>query len=155
VSGGIASPVLTSALDGVEWSASSPCRFTSEERAPRYALDKRLSRPQIRSGFCEEEKNLALPEIEPGPSNPPLYRMSYPDYFPIPEIKRKVFTHVCSVEYFLYAISLKYSFPLRCPNQNCYVLNIICFSYGCYMFRLVYNFSITWSKYSLFFSKHN
>jgi hypothetical protein len=27
-------PFSTSALDGGEWSASRPCRFTSEERAP-------------------------------------------------------------------------------------------------------------------------
>jgi hypothetical protein len=32
VSGGIASSFLTSTLDGGEWSASRPCRFTPEER---------------------------------------------------------------------------------------------------------------------------
>jgi hypothetical protein len=33
-SGGIAPPFLTSTLDGDEWSASRPCRFTLRERAP-------------------------------------------------------------------------------------------------------------------------
>jgi hypothetical protein len=33
-SGGIAPPFFASALDGGEWSASRPCRFTPEERAP-------------------------------------------------------------------------------------------------------------------------
>jgi hypothetical protein len=33
-SGGIAPPFLTSALDGGEWSASLPGRFTPGERAP-------------------------------------------------------------------------------------------------------------------------
>jgi hypothetical protein len=32
--GGIAPPFLTSALDGVEWAASRPSRFTFEEKAP-------------------------------------------------------------------------------------------------------------------------
>jgi hypothetical protein len=32
--GGVAPPFLTSALDGGEWSASHPGRFTSWERAP-------------------------------------------------------------------------------------------------------------------------
>jgi hypothetical protein len=33
-SGGIAPPFLTLALDGGEWSASHPCRFTPAETAP-------------------------------------------------------------------------------------------------------------------------
>jgi hypothetical protein len=32
--GGIAPLFLTSTVDGGEWSASRPCRFTSEKRAP-------------------------------------------------------------------------------------------------------------------------
>jgi hypothetical protein len=59
-SGGIAPPFLTSELDGNEWSASCPGYFT-----PRW-----LGEPQSLSGLCGEEKNLALPGIEPGPSNP-------------------------------------------------------------------------------------
>jgi hypothetical protein len=31
---GITPHILTSALDGVEWSSSHPCRFTTRERAP-------------------------------------------------------------------------------------------------------------------------
>jgi hypothetical protein len=34
-------------------------------RGPRYPLDRRLGEPQSRSGRCGEEKNLALPGIEP------------------------------------------------------------------------------------------
>jgi hypothetical protein len=37
---------------------------------PQYPLDRRLGGPQIRSGSCREEKNLALLGIEPGPSIP-------------------------------------------------------------------------------------
>jgi hypothetical protein len=48
----------TSALDGGEWSASSPGRFTPKERAPRYPLDRRLGGPQSRYGRGGEEKNL-------------------------------------------------------------------------------------------------
>jgi hypothetical protein len=33
-SGGIALPLLTSALDGGEWTASRPSRYTPEDRAP-------------------------------------------------------------------------------------------------------------------------
>jgi hypothetical protein len=33
-SGGIAAPLLTSAVDGSEWSALRPCCFTPGERAP-------------------------------------------------------------------------------------------------------------------------
>jgi hypothetical protein len=33
-SGSIAPSFLTSALDGDEWSASRPCRYSSEKRAP-------------------------------------------------------------------------------------------------------------------------
>jgi hypothetical protein len=37
---------------------------------PRYPLDRRLSGYQNRSGRCGEEKNLALPGMEPGSSSP-------------------------------------------------------------------------------------
>jgi hypothetical protein len=37
-------------------------------KTPRYPLDKRLGGPPCQSGLCVEEKNLALPEIEPEPS---------------------------------------------------------------------------------------
>jgi hypothetical protein len=55
----ITPPFLTSALEGGEWSASRPCRFTPEERAPRYPLDRRLAGLQSRSGRYGEEKNVA------------------------------------------------------------------------------------------------
>jgi hypothetical protein len=41
-------------------------------KSPRYPLDRRLGGPQSWSGRCDE-KNLALPGIEPGPSSPSLY----------------------------------------------------------------------------------
>jgi hypothetical protein len=57
---------LPSALDGSEWSASCPGRFT-----PWYPLDRRLSGPQSRSGRRGEEKNSQPP---PGikPYIPPI-----------------------------------------------------------------------------------
>jgi hypothetical protein len=61
-SGGIAL-FLTSVEDGGEWSASCPCRFTSEKW---YPLDRRLGGPQSRSGrYGEEENPLHLSGIEP------------------------------------------------------------------------------------------
>jgi hypothetical protein len=44
----------------------------------RYTLDSRLGASKIRSGRYEEERNLlVLPGIEPRPSRPSLYRLSY------------------------------------------------------------------------------
>jgi hypothetical protein len=48
-------------------------------KSPRHPLDRRLGGRQSRCGCCGEEKNLALPGIEPGPSSQSLYRLSYPD----------------------------------------------------------------------------
>jgi hypothetical protein len=56
---------LTSALDGGEWSASRPGRFTPR-KSPWYPLDRRLDGPQNRSGYGGEEKNSqALLGLEP------------------------------------------------------------------------------------------
>jgi hypothetical protein len=60
---GITPPFFTSALDGDEWSVSRPFLFIPAER------------DQVLFGYeagwaHREEKNLALPEIEPGPSSP-------------------------------------------------------------------------------------
>jgi hypothetical protein len=44
-----------------------------------YPLDRRMGGPQIRSRHCGREKNHALPGIQPGPSSPSPYRLSYPD----------------------------------------------------------------------------
>jgi hypothetical protein len=45
----------------------------------RYPSD-RLGGPQSRFGHCGEWKNLAMRGIEPGPSSPSQYRLSYPDF---------------------------------------------------------------------------
>jgi hypothetical protein len=50
VNGGIASPFLTSALNGGEWSVSCSYCFTLRGNSPR------LDRPQSRSGRCAEKK---------------------------------------------------------------------------------------------------
>jgi hypothetical protein len=71
-SGGIAPRFLNPALDGDEWSASRPSRFTHRGKRPRYPLDMRPSGPQSRSGRgSEKEKfsSLPLPGIEPQSSN--------------------------------------------------------------------------------------
>ena len=47
--------ILTSALDGEEWSTSHPDRFTSRKE-PWYPLNRRLSGPQGRFGRFGEEK---------------------------------------------------------------------------------------------------
>jgi hypothetical protein len=69
-SGGIAPPFLASALDGGEWSASLPGRFTPGERAARYPLYLKLGRPSGRSGRYGEEKNIVsagnrTPAVQP------------------------------------------------------------------------------------------
>jgi hypothetical protein len=54
---------LISALDGCEWSASRPCRFTP---ISWYALDRKLGGPQSRSGRGGEEKiSQPPPGIDP------------------------------------------------------------------------------------------
>jgi hypothetical protein len=63
---GIAPRILTTAINGGEWSASRPCRFYPQGKSPRYPLDRRLGGPQSRSGRGGEEKNSQpLPELEP------------------------------------------------------------------------------------------
>jgi hypothetical protein len=73
-SGGVAPPLLISALDGGKWSASRPgCSFPPPpptEKRPRYPLDRRLGVPQSRSGLYGVEKNiLTLLGIETRQSN--------------------------------------------------------------------------------------
>jgi hypothetical protein len=58
-SGGIAPPVSTSALDGREWSAQRPGRYTPGKYR-RYPLDMRLGAPQSRTGRYAEDGNLVL-----------------------------------------------------------------------------------------------
>jgi hypothetical protein len=53
-------PFVTWALDGGEWSASTPSRFSPVERIP-LPLDGRLGGPQSQSERCEE-KSLAPAE---------------------------------------------------------------------------------------------
>jgi hypothetical protein len=63
---GMAPRILTSTLDGGEWSASRPGRFTPREIAPNYPLDRRPGGPQSRSGRGSEDKNSQpLPGLEP------------------------------------------------------------------------------------------
>jgi hypothetical protein len=56
---------------GTRWmlvAASSPGRFTAEEKSFRYPFYTRLGGPQSQSRLCGVEKNL-LPGIEPQSSN--------------------------------------------------------------------------------------
>jgi hypothetical protein len=58
-------------LDGSEWSASRPGRFTPRRKSPWYPMDRRLGGLQSRSGRGIEEKNfqpltgLELPITQP------------------------------------------------------------------------------------------
>jgi hypothetical protein len=72
-SGGIAPPLLTSVLEGGDWSASGSCRFIPGNH--------RLYGLQNRSGHYAEEKNLVLPGIEPSrpARSPSAYRLIYSD----------------------------------------------------------------------------
>jgi hypothetical protein len=49
---------LTSALDGGEWSASRPGRFTPQGKSPWYPWDRRLGGPQSRSERGDESQGL-------------------------------------------------------------------------------------------------
>jgi hypothetical protein len=58
--------ILTSALDGGEWSASRPRQLYLQGKSLWYTLDRRLDGPQSRSGRGGEEKNFQpLPGLEP------------------------------------------------------------------------------------------
>jgi hypothetical protein len=48
-------------------------------KSPWYPLDRRLGGPESWSGHCREKYNLAPPGIEPRPSSPLLYQLSYPE----------------------------------------------------------------------------
>jgi hypothetical protein len=59
--------VLTLALDGGEWSASRPGRFTPKERVPWYPLDRRLGGSQSRNSngnLSKSRPHLMLPSEE-------------------------------------------------------------------------------------------
>jgi hypothetical protein len=78
-SGGVAPPLLTSALDGGEWSASRPGRFTRKKRVPGTHWIGGLVNPRAGLDAVEERKILPLPGFDHRPSSPSLYRLSYPD----------------------------------------------------------------------------
>jgi hypothetical protein len=66
---GVATPYLTSALDGGEWLASRLGRFTPRNSL-WYPLNRRLGGPQNRSGRYGLEKNLMparsrIPAVQP------------------------------------------------------------------------------------------
>jgi len=60
--GGIAPHTLIFALDVGEWSVSCPCRLTPGGKCPRYPLERKLDRPQNRSGRGDEMKK-SLPYL--------------------------------------------------------------------------------------------
>jgi hypothetical protein len=72
-SGVIALPFLTSTLDGGEWSASHPGRFTPRKRAPGTHWIGGWVGPRAGLDDVEKRKVLPLLGIEPGPSSPSLY----------------------------------------------------------------------------------
>jgi hypothetical protein len=80
--GGVAPPFLTSALDGSEWSASRPCRFTPGERAPGthwigcwVGLSPGLDAVEKRKILHCGESNPGSPALSPS-----LYWLRYPNF---------------------------------------------------------------------------
>jgi hypothetical protein len=69
------------ALDGGEWSASCPCRFTSGERAPGTCWIRGWVGPRFGLDAVEKRKILHSQESNPDrlACSPSLYRLSYPD----------------------------------------------------------------------------
>jgi hypothetical protein len=75
VSGGVPSSFLTSALDGGDWSASRPCRFTPGERA--YITDWIGGWVDSRAGL-EAVKGKAIPvTVRGGPQGFEMSRLSH------------------------------------------------------------------------------
>jgi hypothetical protein len=76
---------LTSALDGGEWSASRPGRFTPVEIAPGSHWIGGWVGPRTGLDAVEKRKILYCQEPNPGrrDRSPSLYRLSYP-CFPTP-----------------------------------------------------------------------
>jgi hypothetical protein len=79
--------LLTSAIDGGEWSSSRPGRALPRGKDPRYPLYRRLGGSQRLCAQRIEEKSLPLPGIEPrSPGRPvcsqTLYWLSYPALHP-------------------------------------------------------------------------
>jgi hypothetical protein len=74
IGGGGIAPLLTTALDRGEWSASLQRLLYPQGKSARYPLDKRLSGPQSRSGHCGEEKNLLPP---PGNRTPVILPLAH------------------------------------------------------------------------------
>jgi hypothetical protein len=56
---------FTSALNGGEWSASSPGRLCPQGKNPRNPLDGRLDGPQRRSGRGEEKNAILTVTVGP------------------------------------------------------------------------------------------
>jgi hypothetical protein len=80
---GVAPPFLTSALDGGEWSASRPGRFTSQKESPGNLWIGGWLGPRVGLVFMMKRNILHLPGIEPRPSSPlpVVYQLSYPSFF--------------------------------------------------------------------------
>jgi hypothetical protein len=68
--GGIAPPFLISILDGGEWSASLPRRFTTRETAPGTHWIGDWVGPRAGMDAVEKVKSFPLPGIEPLSSSP-------------------------------------------------------------------------------------
>jgi hypothetical protein len=84
----MAPPFLNMALDGGEWSASRPGRFTPGERAPYTHWIGGWVGPRAGMDDVDDRKFLTLPGLEHRPlgraaRSQSLYRLSYPgSYLP-------------------------------------------------------------------------
>jgi hypothetical protein len=74
----MAPPLLTSALDGGEWSASRPGRFIHRDRAPVVHWIEVSLGPIAGLGFKEKRKVLTPPIFKRPACSALLYRLSYP-----------------------------------------------------------------------------
>jgi hypothetical protein len=67
-------------IDGGEWSASHPCRFTRWEIARGTSWIGGRVDPRVGLDAVEKRNVLPLMVIVPGTSTPSLYRLRYPGF---------------------------------------------------------------------------
>jgi hypothetical protein len=113
-SGGIAPPILTSALDAGEYSALRSCRFISRGNSPQYPSDRRLGGSQIQSALCGARK-IFFPCQESNPRLP--FRTLAVDGSKW-SINKKILTTPLNATFYKYEKNIKFISAIRIPRPQ-------------------------------------